>query len=351
MFEQDIELARLLIAKCQASQNQRDELQAALTERAQELEQQQSLKREREGYADVMAKAASLLERPDLQIALPDTTELETQVSELEEQANTASEQAAQFEELLDELASRAPEIVEKARAEAEEQQESRLDESAGEPEPEETSEPVGDAVEKEPTDDPGDAELPSTDETAAEDNASVDAEPEEEAYSQDRYEAGEETNAYDAGNLLKRFNLHALKTKEAFTYGRGAAYLVDASTVLERVPNYDIAIRGGEESTLRDELLRDLDHLSKELSGTFYAVFESWYHPLISVGNRVGAIYTTGELEGTRDGARQRTLELANELKDKHRTICIVTSDDDLAKLFEPDSVFIISLAEFFNF
>jgi hypothetical protein len=334
MFEQDIQLARLLLEKCQASRLRRDDLQANLVQQETELDQQLSLRREREGYADLMAKAAALLDRPDLEVRAPDTTELEVRVLELREEVDAVTQQSAQFEELLSELETRAPEIVANARGEVagpmvsdeQSQTEPGLDDS-----PEDQAAPVYEQADAEPADEISTAtEVESEQEVAEEEPVA---------------------EAYDAGNLLKRFNLHALKTKEAFTYGRGAAYVIDASSVLERVPNYDITIRGGEPSAIRDELLRDFDQLSRELSGTFYLVFDSWYHPLVSVGNRVGSIYTTGELEGTRDGARRRVVDLVKELDGKHRNLCVVTSDDELAGRFRNDDLFIISLAEFFNF
>jgi hypothetical protein len=361
MFEQDIVLARLLLEKCQASQQRRDEVHGELRQREDELAEQTAMRQSRENYADILAKAAALLERPDLQVETPDTTDLETYVHTLRDEAEVVTRQASQFEDLLAELEARAPEIVATARGEMPEagavMAEADADDMA--------SEDAAEGGEGEET--TGEVEPAEEEEAAAEEPAAEDAgiEPEEDAGAELDDAAGETyrsepaeeedlsrgDDGYDAGNLLKRFNLHSLKTKEAFTYGRGAAYIVDASSVLERVPNYDLTIRGGEESALRDELLRDFDHLSRELSGTFYIVFDSWYHPLASIGNRVAAVYTTGDTEGTRDGAHKRIRDLIREVRNKHRSLCLVTNTDDLADQVRSDELFIISLADFFNF
>src|SRR5690606_2539796 len=94
----------------------------------------------------------------------------------------------------------------------------------------------------------------------------------------------------------LSRFNLDHLKKKEAFTFGRGAAYVVDGESVLDRLPYYDYSLRGVLEAQTRDELARDIDVLSTELHGKFHIVYSSAHKPSIQLGEHVSLDCADGE-------------------------------------------------------
>lgn len=378
MFEQDVQLAKLLLEKYDNSQQRREQFHEELAAKRAELEELSEVRRSRESYADILAKAASLLERPDLQVSDPETSELEEEVLRLQESYDKADAEYSQFDELVEQLRERAPEIVKAAREalasnppdlggdegdalDAPSIHDGSTEDDEGgygynpgaavEESNVEHHHPAGHDVEGLAEEEEVLEEGLETEEVGAElapEAAELLPEDESSFSENGGPEDGEE--AIDAGNLLKRFNLHALKTKEAFTYGRGAGYVVDATSVLSRIPNYDITIRDGEDSTIRDELLRDFDQLSRELSGTFYIVFDSWYHPLVTIGNRVAAIYATGEGEGTREAAHNKLREVTREIERKHKSICVITGDDDLASTLKDREVFVISLNDFFN-
>lgn len=146
----------------------------------------------------------------------------------------------------------------------------------------------------------------------------------------------------------LSRFNLDHLKKKEAFTFGRGAAYIVDGDSVLDRLPYYDFSLRGVLEIQTRDELARDIDVLSTELHGKFHIVYNSRYKPSISLGEDVTLDCANGD--GGKDAADEHIRNLVSELIAKHTCVCVITGDVALADSVRGQSIHILQLHDFFR-
>ena len=146
----------------------------------------------------------------------------------------------------------------------------------------------------------------------------------------------------------LSRFNLDHLKKKEAFTFGRGAAYIVDGDSVLDRLPYYDYSLRGVLEAQTRDELARDIDVLSTELHGKFHIVYSSQYNPSIQLGEHVSLSCANGE--GGKEAADDHIRELVSELIAKHTCVCVITGDVALADSVRGQSIHILQLHDFFR-
>ncbi|MCB1187152.1 hypothetical protein KDL29_08300 [bacterium] len=146
----------------------------------------------------------------------------------------------------------------------------------------------------------------------------------------------------------LSRFNLDHLKKKEAFTFGRGAAYIVDGDSVLDRLPYYDFSLRGVLEAQTRDELARDIDVLSTELHGKFHIVYSSQYNPSIQLGEHVSLSCANGD--GGKDAADEHIRELVSELIAKHTCVCVITGDVALADSVRGQSIHILQLHDFFR-
>ena len=146
----------------------------------------------------------------------------------------------------------------------------------------------------------------------------------------------------------LSRFNLDHLKKKEAFTFGRGAAYIVDGDSVLDRLPYYDFSLRGVLENQTRDELARDVDVLSTELHGLFHIVYNSQYSSSLSLGDNVSIECADGN--GDKDDADARVRELVSELIAKHTCVCVITGDVALADSVRGQGIHILQLHDFFR-
>ena len=330
MYEQDIQLARLLLEKLDDMTGRAEALSAQLEEARGRLNESEKVREERSSYEDVLARAAELLDRQDLKRDSPETTELRERVSTLEQEFNGLDEALTKHRQLVEELGERAPNLIKAARAEidgitpaAPPVEEPAVIEEA--PEPEETAEPGFEEVpaEFDPEEEPGEApaaEEPTTGEPG------------------------------DGGKDLQQiFGLKELKVKETYTFGRGAAYVIDATSVLDRVPHYDLHFRAMSESEARDELISDIDELSRELSGDFFLVFNSWHQPQVDFSNKVEIRNVFGEDEGIKSAANDLIRELAGEMVAREKVVVVVTGDSDLSSSVSGQGVHIQPLSEFF--
>lgn len=321
MYEQDIQIAKLLFDRLTEIDQRAEALHTELDGTRNELQRIAEVRDERAQYLDILSRAARLLERADLEVESPQTDDLEAREADLLERIDEISREAQVYRELINELSSRAPQLVEAAGVQ-EQQPPAAADMTA--------------------------STVPATF------DAALGAEPLEAAAEEgepDSHPFPESAGAeLDQDAVLGRFNLSNLKAKESFTIGRGAAYLIDATSVLERVPHYDSYFRAMKESAARDELVRDIDMLSCELSGNFHIVFNAWHQPGCAYGNNVLVEYATGENEGTKPAGDRRIRELVSSMSGKEHSLCIVTGDSDLADELRSPGVHIISLGEFFR-
>jgi hypothetical protein len=368
MHEKDIELAKLLLSKLHELEGRRAKADAELARVESELEGVRKLREERSQYLEILARAAQLLNREDLKEELPETSALEDDAEKLLGELDEIRQTAAQYEELVQGLRERAPHLLESANAEAPQASVAEVEATAVNGGDEPVAEPPSATADSlEPVEDEEHVPLlePATAEdivTAAEDAvADAPAETMElaetmvedldaEANAAVSDEEVESASSADTEISLKRFNVSNLKRREAFTHGRGAAYIIDATSVLERVPNYDHYVRGIEPELARDELIRDFDVLTRELSGTFHLIFNAWFQYAATHGNTLTVEFGTGPGEGTKEASDRRLRELVFEMTAKLRPVCIVTGDSTLADSVRGQGIHIIPLGEFFR-
>ena len=383
MHEKDVELARLLLGKLDQLGAQHAQLAGELSQVQSDLAAQQQQRDERAAYLDILSRAAELLNRQDLHEDLPETSALEQHAAQLQGQLDEIEQVAAQYRELVEGLGQRAPQLIAYARGdepaapaakeaaashagveltafqgmdaetpslELAEAEEPETQSAVAEPAPEPGEDEADDAAETEPDPEAAEAAIEQPAEVAATE-ASGDSAEETDA----PQEAGSETAAAsgmdsDAKASLHRFNLSNLKRRESFTHGRGAAYIIDASSVLERVPNYDHYVRGIELEQAREELIHDFDVLGRELSGTFHLVFSSWFQYKVTHGNNLTVEFGSGPAEGTKEASDNRLRELVFEMTAKLRPVCVVTGDSAMADNVRGQGIHIIPLGEFFR-
>jgi len=320
MYEQDIQLARLLLTKLDEMTSRQETLIADLKEAQGKLIESEKVREERSSYEDVLAQAAELLERPDLKRESPQTTDLQEKVETMKLELSELEGVMEKHNELVTQLNNRAPNLVSVARAEIDGTEPPAI---------------VEEEVEEEPAAEEPVAEVPADDEPA-EDVVEEEAEP--------AAEDAEQENELD-----KVFTLKDLKSKETYTFGRGASYVIDATSVLDRVPHYDLHFRAMSESEARDELIGDVDRLSRELSGDFFLVFNSWHQPQVDFSNKVEIRNVFGEDEGIKNAANELIRELAGEMVAREKVVCVVTGDADLTSAVSGQGVHAISLSDFF--
>lgn len=354
MYEQDIELTRLLLGKLTELDAQGEQLRSEISQCRSQLDESQLVRDERDQYVDVLTRAAQLLERNDLEVESPEVSALELQINELTDKLQALDQEVLQYRKLVDELRERAPNLLAAATEEqpVAEPEEAYLEE---EPEPEVDPEsPFAEAAvdtvrEAEDEAEPDSAELDAeADLAAAEDLPPVIDEFEENEAAESDGQAPV-AGAYEREIALDQlFDLKDLKVKEAFTYGLGAAYIVDATSVLDRVPNYDQHFRALQEDQIRDQLIGDLDRLSREISGDFYVVFISTHEAAIPTGTHVFVEHAEGD--GSKEAADMHIVQLVRNIVADDRVACVVTGDAVLAENVRDEKVHVIPLGEFFN-
>jgi hypothetical protein len=328
MHEKDIELARLLVARLSELEAERKQLADEARAVQDELAATTQIRDERSSYLDVLSRAAELLNRPDLQAESPETGELEARAAELEKAIADLDRTTEEYRGLVEDLGRRAPHLLAAARGEhaalvmQAEPEQTEADEARG-------AQPQGPAglepVEEEPRDE--------RDNEPAADSAAAEALP-----------------PADQGDVLGRFNLAQLQRREAFTHGRGAAYVIDATSVLQRVPAYDNYIRGMDVEAVCNELIRDFDILGKELTGSFHLVFNKWFQSRVDFGNHLTVEFGSGDDEGSKPAGDSRLRDLVFEMTAKLRPVCVVTGDTALADSVSGQGIHIIPLGEFFR-
>jgi len=330
MFEQDIELTRLLLDKVAALSSQGDELRSDLEHAETELAKTQQVREERKNFQDVLARAAELLDRADLQVESPATTEQEERVNTLRGQLDEVEQAILTHRQVIDDLESTAPELVEAARAGTTAAEEPITVEYSGS----QDDEPETVEIEEEPSaEEAVDQVVP---EPVAEDGA-----PELNPTAAD----GHEQPA-----VAQLFNLEELRIKETFTYGKDAAFIIDATSVLARVPHYDRHFRALNEADISSELIGDLNRLSHEITGDFHVFFTSQPPPSVDHGPQVAIHPFTRESGGEETSHSQHVIDKVTELRAQERVVCLVSGDADLAEAAAGPEIYIIPLSEFFK-
>jgi len=330
MFEQDIELTRLLLDKVAALSSQGAGLRSELEQAEAELAETQQVREERKNFQDVLARAAELLDRTDLQVESPATTEQEESVNALRVQLDEIDQAILTHRQVIDDLESTAPELVAAARASASATEEFPAEENSGGQSGELEAVEMEEEAGGEETTDQGAAEY--VDEASA---------PEPNIAAVD----GQERPA-----VAQLFNLEELRIKETFTYGKDAAFVIDASSVLARVPHYDRHFRALNEADISSELIGDVDRLSHEITGDFHVFFTSQPPPSVEHGPQVAIHHFTGESGGGGTAHSQHVIDKITELRTQERVVCLVSGDADLAEAVAGPEIYIIPLSEFFK-
>ena len=416
MYEQDIELARLLVEKLTLMQQRADKVRQELVGAESALDQVSEIRQEREAYLEVLSRAAKLLDRTDLQLESPESREAEENVKRLRSQLEEVENEASEYNNIIGELRQRAPrllEAVELVPATSEAGSESFDSEPASEEFEQRAEEPVEtadeavyadseevysngsaphlsaeenpDAVwqaepetEVQPEVDPdpslpqlepsefqvritaqleeGAAEATGSEAVTVAEEVAVRS-PRDQRKNRNRRdnngaapaEQPAEVTVIDRKQVLQRFNLRNIRAKEAFTYGRNAIYVLDTPSIISRVPSYDIGVLQVQPVTVYRELLRDIDILSKEVSGSFYLIFDREFDGGIEVGEEVYPVGISGDGERTLEATRAQVRSLVGELSGRQRSVCLVTADKSLAESVSGPGVHIVQLADFF--
>lgn len=330
MFEQDIELTRLLLEKVAALNSQGADLRDELDRAEAELAETQQVREERKNFQDVLARAAELLDRADLQVESPATTEQEERVNALRGQLDEIEQAILTHRQVIDDLESTAPELVAVARASA-----STTEGSAAQ----ESSSGHGDEfgvveMEEEPGED-------DNTEQGTVGPVNQDDVPEPNIATADGYERPA---------VSQLFNLEELRIKETFTYGKNAAFAIDATSVLARVPHYDRHFRALNEADISGELISDIDRLSHEITGDFHVFFAGQHHASVEHGSQVTIHYASSEGDGGEASHSQSVIDIIAEFRAEERVVCLVSGDADLAEAVAGPEIYIIPLSEFFK-
>jgi hypothetical protein len=131
---------------------------------------------------------------------------------------------------------------------------------------------------------------------------------------------------------------------------GGTATYVIDANSVLDNIPYYDREIRGGPVRFIRDELLRDIDILSRRLDGQVYLVLDQPYETEQRVSSRV-ALRNLGPADkGRRDMAEALFKQVLTEATKSGSAVCFVTGDLGLGDSLRSRRVHFFPLTDFFR-
>jgi len=435
MHEKDIELARLLIARDTELRERSAVLQTELNAVESRVAEAKAQSEQRDAYADILAKAADLLQRSDLTVETPDTGEDEARLAELQQQVSELEAQDQQYQELINALKERAPQLFDAATgallstppgaataaldvAEAAESVSSTvpdtsepavaIEDELAEPEPETAeefavdAEPVQSAApeaalqdtepEPEPqeavTAEPAAADAPAAEpepssepdavpEISASPNLNNDWDESVKLYVAGRGQAVEaEADSYAAwtppaetnGNgahpsepdepltseelerFLQRFNLEQIQKETEEALGGEAAYVIDAASVLDNIPYYDREIRGGPARFIRDELLRDIDLLSRRLNGKVYLVLDQPHESEQKVSSKVAVRSLSPADKGRREAAEELFKQVLAEATKSGKPVSFVTGDAVLGGSLRSRRVHFFPLGDFFR-
>jgi hypothetical protein len=417
MHEKDIELARLLIAR-EAEMRAKDEaLRHELQAVQQRVDEARALSEQRDAYADILAKAADLLQRSDLAVEMPDTAEDESRLAELTTELGALEAQEQQFQDLVHALKDRAPQLFDAAtgalkvaddsgspeattagaepeaaaadQAEPASSVEPAEDVSAAQampevalPEPEEVqaaapqpapeaearNEPVQVAPpetsvpEEERSEPPAEAASDDWDssvklyvagrgqEVPAEDDQYAWTPPATENGSTIHSEPDQPLTEEELERFLQRFNMEKIQKETTEVLGGEAAYVIDAASVLDNIPYYDRDIRGGPVRFIRDELLRDIDLLSRHLKGPVYLVLDQPHDTEQKLSAKVAVRALSPADKGRREAAEELFKKVLAEATTGGTTVCFVTGDLGLGGSMRSRRVHFFPLSDFFR-
>lgn len=395
MHEKDIQLARLLIER----QTELTQSGEALRQQQREVEQRMAEVRaaveERNQYADILAKAADLLQRSDLTVEEPDTAAEEAELAGVTQQLSELEAQEAQFRELVEALRERAPQLFDAATGElslaghgnggngtadnAAEAQTDDADDGAAavqpdavEAEPEQQE--IADAAEQTGAEDSnghdggeedwdqdvkvfvagGRKELTPEDEEYLARQAAREAElqvAEEEAPAGAAAASAPDEPLTDEEleRFLARFNMDAIQRQVLQLLGPDAVFVVDAASVMNNIPYYDNAIRGGPVKFIRDEMLRDFGLLGRHLGRAIHLVLDHEHVPESGLLPGVSLQTLRGGDQGQRSA--QDTL-LKSVLADaaQRTQVCLVTGELSLGGSLRSRRVQFLPVTDFFR-
>lgn len=309
MLKQDVELAKLLLDKSDSMLKRARELQGELDGVEDRLLEARSLKAERGGYEDVLARAAELLGREDLKVEAPQTDDLEEHASLIREELDKVLSESSEYARLLSTLRERAPQVMVAAGDNA------PLASSNGLPE-----EGEQDADEEESAPHPKGGSLPQI--------------------SLSRFSGGGEDAA-----LLSHFNLPLIQSKVG---PAGLAVIIDASSVIERVPFYDRHRLAVDEAGARDALVKDVAVLGGQLQCGFHLIFNALHDSEIPHGGNI-LIEDGGGGADARDRVSHRVQELVSLYNAQGIPSAVVTGSPGLADTARQGGAQAFQLSEFF--
>jgi hypothetical protein len=383
MYEKDIQLARLLIERQAELTASGDRLREQEREIQERIRQIHAGVEERNQYADILAQAADLLQRSDLTVEAPDTSTEESELAEVASQLNALTEQEVKFRELVDALRERAPQLFDAATGELSlADQPSHAGESSLQ-----TSDQQTDSANQLSQTSPDnsvhgeEAESESLTINQADDwdedvkvfvaGRTKVLTPEDEEYLAREaarsleLQTEEETSQTSAATLpsapdeplteeeldrfLLRFNMDVIQRQVMQTLGPDAVFVVDAASVMNNIPYYDNAIRGGPVKFIREELLRDFGLLSRHLDRKVHLVLDHEHTPEAPLFAGV----TLQTLHSGDQGQRvaQDTL-LKSVLADaaQHTQVCLVTGELALGGSLRSRRVQFLPVTDFFR-
>ena len=97
-------------------------------------------------------------------------------------------------------------------------------------------------------------------------------------------------------------------------------------------------------------ELLRDVDTLSREVSGSFYLIFDREFTSPLELSEEVFPVGVAGEGERTLEATRTEVRNVVNEQSGRQRSVCLVTADKSLAESVSGPGVHFVQLSDFFQ-
>lgn len=387
MHEKDIQLARLLIARQNELNANGEALRQQVRGVQERIDAASQAAAERNQYADILARAADLLQRSDLTVDAPDTSAEEAELETLRGQLDELEAQEGQFRELVEQLRQQAPQLFDAATGELSLDGNQTASENGAEEAPE-TAEAVSSAAPEEATaaaDEQGGPEalaaeapaMPAADSPAATEEADGEdwdesvkvfvagrqkqltpedeeylsrmpapsAEPEAAAVSA----PDEPLNDDELDRFLGRFNMDTIQRQAIQALAADAVFVVDAASVMNNIPYYDNSIRGGPVKFIRDEMLRDFGLLARHLDRSVHLVLDHEHVPEAPLAARLTLQTLRGGDQGQR--AAQDTL-LKSVLADaaQRTQVCLVTGELGLGGGLRSRRVQFLPVADFFR-
>jgi hypothetical protein len=382
MHEKDIQLARLLIARQSELAASGDLLRAKLADVEGRLEQRRKAVAERDTYADILAKAANLLQRDDLTVEAEDHSAEEEELAQVQAELAELETHEAQFRELTDALREKAPQLFDAATGE--------LSVSSS-PVPPVASQPVAEAAVETAEADAASTEDIGAGTPAQSNGSSAHAEapgPQAAAQAEDWDES---VKVYVAGRqreltpedeeylarasavqtavaetppasapdepltddelerFLTRFNMDVIQRQVIQSLGPEACFVIDGASVMNNIPYYDHSIRGGPVRFIRDELLRDFGLLSRHLDRAVHVVLDHEHAPELPLSAKLSLQALSGDEQGNRS-AQDRLLKEVLADAAQRTQVCLVTGELTLGGSLRSRRVQFLPVADFFR-